>query len=59
MKRRIVKQGAATMTISLPAPWIKKFGLKEGDELNIEEKGKLIEITTERSIGKGGLYQYE
>ncbi|MBR9691686.1 phosphate uptake regulator PhoU [Candidatus Woesearchaeota archaeon] len=52
MKRKIVKQGAATMTISLPAPWIKKFSLKEGDELNIEEVGSSINITTEKAMGK-------
>ena len=37
MKRKIVKQGSATMTISLPATWIKKFNLKVGDELEIDE----------------------
>lgn len=36
MKRRIVKQGAATLTISLPAFWTKKHRLKNGDEITIE-----------------------
>ena len=40
------------MTISLPAPWIKRFSLKEGDELNIEEVGSSINITTEKAMGK-------
>ena len=52
MKRKIVKQGKATMTISLPAPWIHKFNLKEGDELNIEEQGNSIKISTEQAQGK-------
>jgi len=52
MKRRIVKQGAATMTISLPASWIKKFNLKEGDELEIDEVGNNINISTEKAMGK-------
>jgi phosphate uptake regulator len=52
MKRKIVKQGAATMTISLPATWIKKFNLKERDELNIEEVGNKIEISTEKAKGE-------
>jgi phosphate uptake regulator len=51
MKRKIVKQGQATMTISLPASWIKKFSLKEGDELDIEESGNRIEITTAKVTG--------
>jgi len=52
MKRKIVKQGAATMTISLPASWIKKFNLKEGDELEIDEVGNKIEISTEKAMGE-------
>ncbi|MBW2965468.1 AbrB/MazE/SpoVT family DNA-binding domain-containing protein [Candidatus Woesearchaeota archaeon] len=52
MKRKIVKQGAATMTISLPATWIKKFNLREGDELNIDEIGNKIEISTEKAMGE-------
>ncbi len=51
MKRKIVKQGKATMTISLPAPWIKTHNLKEGDELNIEEQGNNINLSTEKSKG--------
>jgi phosphate uptake regulator len=51
MKRKIVKQGAATMTISLPASWIKKFNLKVGDELEIDEVGNKIEISTEKAMG--------
>lgn len=47
MKRRIVKQGSATMTISLPSKWIKKFNLDAGDEINLEEKESAIEISAE------------
>ncbi|MCK4520988.1 MAG: AbrB/MazE/SpoVT family DNA-binding domain-containing protein [Nanoarchaeota archaeon] len=36
MKRKLVKQGAATMMISLPAKWIKQFKLDKGDEVEIE-----------------------
>jgi phosphate uptake regulator len=47
MKRRLVSQGRATLTVSLPSKWIKTFGLKAGDELDIsEEAGKLILGTT-------------
>jgi len=37
MKRKLVKQGAATMMISLPAKWIKEFGLGKGDEVDIDQ----------------------
>ena len=43
MKRKVVKHGSATLTVSLPAKWAKKYGIKAGDELDIkEDMGKLI-----------------
>src|SRR3989338_5912601 len=45
MKRKVVKQGAATLTISLPSKWGKKFDLKNGDELNLEEQGDALIVT--------------
>jgi phosphate uptake regulator len=43
MKRKIVKQGAATLTVSIPNSWVKKFQLRPGDELEVEErKNQLI-----------------
>jgi phosphate uptake regulator len=42
--------GGKTYIISLPAPWIKKYGIKKGDELNIEEHGGSIVITTPSGI---------
>lgn len=37
------------MTISLPATWIKKFNLKEGDELEINESGNNLELSASQS----------
>jgi phosphate uptake regulator len=51
MRRKIVRQGKATMTISLPAEWIHKYSLKDGDELELEEIGNRIEITTGKVTG--------
>ncbi|PLW79292.1 hypothetical protein C0585_08435 [Candidatus Woesearchaeota archaeon] len=43
MRRKIVKQGTATMTISLPSKWVKQNNLKEGDEVEMtEEENKLV-----------------
>jgi phosphate uptake regulator len=50
MKRKIVKQGAATMMISLPSKWIKKNKLEKGDEINLEEKENDILISTEKAL---------
>lgn len=53
MKRKIIKLGTATLVASLPAKWIKEFGLKQGDYLEVEErKGDLV-MSTEKSIAKG------
>ena len=49
MKRKIVRQGSATMMVSLPSKWIKKNNLNKGDEINIIEKGNDLVITPEES----------
>jgi phosphate uptake regulator len=48
MKRKLVKQGAATMMISLPSKWIKANKLEKGDEINLEEKDNGLLINTEK-----------
>src|SRR3989344_2637934 len=48
MKRKIVKQGTATMTVSLPAAWIRRFNLREGNEIDIGEDGANIIISAEK-----------
>lgn len=47
MKRRIVRQGVATNTISLPAKWVQKHGIRPGQEVEVEEQaGKLVISTS-------------
>lgn len=55
MKRKIVRQGHSTMTVSLPASWIKKFSLKEGDEINVEESGNNLEVSASKSAGTSSI----
>lgn len=50
MQRKLVRQGKATLTLSLPAPWIKKQHLREGDEVDVVEVGDSLEINTEKKI---------
>jgi phosphate uptake regulator len=47
MKRKLVKQGAATMMISLPAKWVRDNGLDKGDEVDLIEENNLIKIGTD------------
>lgn len=50
MKRKLVKQGAATMMISLPSKWIKENKLEKGDEIDLEEKQNELLISTKQSL---------
>ena len=43
MKRRIIKQGHNTLTMTLPSEWAKKLNVKAGEELDVyEDSGSLI-----------------
>jgi len=50
MKRKLVQHGPTTLITSLPSKWVEKYSLKKGDEINIEEKGPILEISTEKSM---------
>lgn len=39
MKRKIIKQGHNTLTMTLPSEWVKKLNINPGDELNVYENG--------------------
>lgn len=45
MQRKLVKQGAATLMVSLPSKWIQKNGLDKGDEVDVSEKEYGLMIT--------------
>lgn len=43
MKRKIIKQGHNTLTVTLPSEWVKKLNLNSGDEVEVyENSGSLI-----------------
>ena len=44
MRRKLVKQGVNALTVTLPAKWIEKKGLKAGDEIDVVEEENKIEI---------------
>ncbi|MBW3015517.1 phosphate uptake regulator PhoU [Candidatus Woesearchaeota archaeon] len=56
MKRRIIRQGHSTHTITLPAKWIKKFNFKAGDEIDIDEHGKSLILNCDKAIPGGELH---
>ncbi len=46
-KRSIVLHGPSTLTISLPAKWVRQHNLSKGDELVIKEDGGSLKIYPE------------
>jgi len=48
MKRRIIKQGHNTLTITLPSNWAKKFNLKAGNEIDLLEKENGLFLTVDK-----------
>lgn len=52
MRRKLVRQGAATMMISLPAKWVQHNKLDKGDAVDVEEKNNSIYITLEPEKAK-------
>lgn len=49
MRRKVVKHGTATLTISLPSKWVKRFGVKAGDELDVVENNQILTISTDKN----------
>ena len=50
MKRKLVRQGAATMMISLPSKWIKENKLEKGSEVELVEEAGVLKIGTDVKI---------
>ena len=50
MKRKIIKLGTATLVVSLPSKWTKKFNLKQGDEIDVEEENSNLLLQTKKCI---------
>ena len=47
MKRKVIQIANSTQLISLPRKWSQKYGVKKGDEIEVEEDGDRLLITTE------------
>lgn len=48
MKRKIIKQGHNTLTITLPSKWAKSFNLQAGSEIDMQERENGLFISTEK-----------
>ncbi|MBW3020757.1 hypothetical protein KY334_05650 [Candidatus Woesearchaeota archaeon] len=47
MKRKLVKQGPSTITVSLPKKWIDLNNLDNGDEIDIDQIGNKLILSSE------------
>ena len=45
MKRKVNLVGQNTLTISLPSKWVKNYGIKKGDEIEILEDKNMLKIS--------------
>ncbi|MCK4589867.1 MAG: phosphate uptake regulator PhoU [Nanoarchaeota archaeon] len=50
MKRKVSLHGPSTLTVSLPANWVKKYGIKKGDELEVEENSVGLLVSTGKNM---------
>lgn len=51
MKRKVIQIANSTQLISLPRKWAQRYGVNKGDELNVEEVGKTLLLSTETLAG--------
>lgn len=59
--RKVQKVGTSTLTISLPKPWVVKFGLKQGDQVFLDEEGQYLRVTPASIAGRraAGAVEYQ
>lgn len=53
MRRKIIKQGHNTLTISLPRKWCDRHGLKGGEDIDVTEKGSNLVMSKATFKGTG------
>jgi len=53
MRRKLVKQGHNTLTMSLPRKWCERNKLEEGEDIDVIEKGEYLLLSKEISKGAG------
>jgi len=49
MKRKINRVGPATYTVSLPKKWVEEQKLKKGDEIEVEERGNTVVVSSSKN----------
>ena len=55
MRRKIIQIAESTQLVSLPRKWSLAQGLKKGDELEVQEEGTRLIVSTLNAPHKGGV----
>ncbi|MEM2916238.1 MAG: AbrB/MazE/SpoVT family DNA-binding domain-containing protein [Candidatus Woesearchaeota archaeon] len=55
MKRKVIQIADSTQLVSLPRKWCLQHGIKKGDELEVEEDGNRLIVSTERDTELGSI----
>lgn len=59
MRRKLVKQGPSTLTLSMPKDWTERLSLKNGDEVDIEEAETRLIISSVKKLEKVESIEYD
>ncbi|MBI5398449.1 phosphate uptake regulator PhoU [Candidatus Woesearchaeota archaeon] len=55
MIRKVIKLAGNTFVVSLPAKWVKKYGVHKGDEIDVVQMDQKLMIQTKRTGEAGDL----
>lgn len=50
MKRKVIQLAGKTLVVSLPNKWARKYNIKKGDEVDVEDIGNRLSILSEKDI---------
>jgi len=53
MKRRAIQLAKKTLVVSLPQAWVRKQGIKKGQEIHVREQGRSLVLHSEESLTEG------
>ena len=52
MRRKLIRQGKSTLTVSLPKKWVEKNNLNDDDEIEINDENNLLTLSCFGSVKK-------
>jgi len=56
MKRKVIQLAGKTLVVSLPHKWAKKYGVKKGDEIEVEEEERRLVVKAQGEAKKAAKF---